>query len=364
MRLHLPAIPHTVTRGDFSHCAFTGKVQRFSPMLRRYGFEVVHYGVEGSVSGADIDIELMSTEEHLAALGVETYHTASTGFVGENARVDAPVYYQFNYALRQALKEQLEAGDILCLPFGVAHDSAWKGLPLVDTGKVTVIETGIGYPEPFALHRVYESEAWRHWMMGKESRGGCDWNTPRREWVIPNYYTVDDWPLGPGHGNRIVYFGRITEVKGCAIIPLLARERPDLEFVLCGQGDPAPYLTQPNVHYLPPVHGEERAVLLGHARATLHPSRFAEPFCGAAVEAMLCGTPVITSNFGAFTETVIDGVTGRRCEFDLRQWVKALDDVASFDRAEIRRRTVARYSTLTVGAMYAEAFTQVVNERE
>ena len=29
MKLHLLALPHTVTRADFSHCAFTGKVQRF-----------------------------------------------------------------------------------------------------------------------------------------------------------------------------------------------------------------------------------------------------------------------------------------------------------------------------------------------
>ena len=34
IRLHLLAIPHTITTDDFSHCAFTGKVLRFSPMMR------------------------------------------------------------------------------------------------------------------------------------------------------------------------------------------------------------------------------------------------------------------------------------------------------------------------------------------
>jgi hypothetical protein len=53
IRLHLLAIPHTITRDEFSHCAFTGKVQRFAPMLQscrasdgRQVFEVYHYGVE------------------------------------------------------------------------------------------------------------------------------------------------------------------------------------------------------------------------------------------------------------------------------------------------------------------------------
>ena len=63
IRLHLLAIPHTVTRDDFSHCAFTGKVQRFAPMMRSRGFEVYHYGVETSQSGATVDVNLMTLEE-------------------------------------------------------------------------------------------------------------------------------------------------------------------------------------------------------------------------------------------------------------------------------------------------------------
>ncbi len=34
---------------------------------------------------------------------------------------------------------------------------------------------------------------------------------------------------------------------------------------------------------------------------------------GAGVEAMLCGTPLLGSNYGAFQETIIHGVTGFRC---------------------------------------------------
>ena len=31
--LHLPALAHTITTDEFSHCAFTGKVLRFAPMV-------------------------------------------------------------------------------------------------------------------------------------------------------------------------------------------------------------------------------------------------------------------------------------------------------------------------------------------
>jgi len=33
IRLHIPGIPYTITRDEFSHDAFTGKVKKFS---RRY----------------------------------------------------------------------------------------------------------------------------------------------------------------------------------------------------------------------------------------------------------------------------------------------------------------------------------------
>ena len=62
-RLHLPAIPHTLTHDDYSHCAFTGKVLRFSSMMRSRGFEVIHYGTEGSKSGATRDVQMFTKKE-------------------------------------------------------------------------------------------------------------------------------------------------------------------------------------------------------------------------------------------------------------------------------------------------------------
>ena len=71
-----------------------------------------------------------------------------------------------------------------------------------------------------------------------------------------------------------------------------------------------PDSTVPNTVYAPPVLGRARSAVLGGATALLAPSAFIEPFCGAAVEAQLCGTPVVCTSYGAFTETVEDGATG------------------------------------------------------
>ena len=62
-RLHLPAIPHTITSPRYSHCAFTGKVLRFAPMMQSRGYQVYHYGVEGSEAGADVNVDILTAQE-------------------------------------------------------------------------------------------------------------------------------------------------------------------------------------------------------------------------------------------------------------------------------------------------------------
>ena len=46
------------------------------------------------------------------------------------------------------------------------------------------------------------------------------------------------------------------------------------------------------------------------------PIRWPEPFGLVMVEAMACGTPVVTTNWGAAPELVEDGVTGFRRDSD------------------------------------------------
>lgn len=362
MRLHLLGLPHTVTSRSFSHCAFTGKVLRFAPMLRAQGFEVIHYGVAGAQSGATEDVVLMEQDEHLALLGQKAYHENPLAFVGDKALVGSDLYKHFNFRLRDELIDRLEPGDVVCLPFGYAHQNATRGIDLLKTGEAVEVETGIGYPNPCTIRRVFESQAWRHWVMGKEEREGMGWESPRQEWVIPNYYNVGDWPLRTAlsaRGRRtVVFLGRINETKGCAVIPRLAAAFPDLLFVMRGQGDPTPYMGLPNVEYEPPINGDGRAEYLGDAAVALFPSRMVEPFCGAAVEAMLCGTPVLTGDFGAFTETNLNGITGYRCANE-GDFVRSLDWAMALDREVVAASACARFSTEVCGPMYANVFDDV-----
>jgi len=359
IRLHIPGIPHTITRSEYSHCAFTGKVLRFAPMMRSRGFEVYHYGVETSESGATEQIQLMSKAEWttLRHASYKFLHPAMSdaeitaklddpaSFIGDLANFNTPLWVEFNKRLAVEVKKHYrsKATDIFCIPM-----NPYQGVEALDLIKV---ETGIGYPNSSEKYRIFESYAWLHAHLAK-GNGNNYW------FVVPNYFDVHEWPLSLSPKiDTVGFLGRIGNTKGCHEIVAIAREFPTKRFILCGQGDPTPFLKAPNIFYKPPIHGTERAEYLGSLVACVAPSEFVEPFCGVAVEAQLCGTPVMTKDYGGQTETVENFKTGLRCHTlaDYRHGLQmALD--GAFDRAYIRERAVRLYDMYNVARQYEYAF--------
>jgi glycosyltransferase involved in cell wall biosynthesis len=97
---------------------------------------------------------------------------------------------------------------------------------------------------------------------------------------------------------------------------------------------------------------------MARAQAVFTPTLYLEPFNQVAVEAQLCGTPVISTDFGGFTETVEHGATGFRCSY-LGEFVQALREAPRLDPAYIRARAEALYSLDAVKPQYQRYFERV-----
>ena len=345
MRLHLLGLPHTVTRPAFSHCAFTGKVQRFSPMMRSLGYELVHYGVAGAESGANEQVDVMTEARQHELLG-HAFEDKSRLYE-TNVQVESPLFREFNAALKAELERRVEPGDIVLNTYGYGHYEA------VHTHRGINIESGIGYPDCYLPFRVYDSYAWQAFQQGKHGWGGSSY-----EWVVPNYFDVSEWPVTLSPEGYVLYFGRIGYHKGCHVVAEIAKRMPDTRFVLCGQGDPTPFLISDNIEYRQPVSGTARAALLGNAKAVLMPTQYIEPFGKVAVEAMLTGTPVLASPFGAFPEILEPGKTGFLPRV-LNEWVRGIALAEQLDRQAIADRARERYSLAAVGPMYDAVFAQL-----
>jgi glycosyltransferase involved in cell wall biosynthesis len=368
IRLHIPAIPYTITRHEYSHDAFTGKVKRFAPMMRSRGFEVFHYGIETSESGANKDIQLM-TKDEWTKLRIESLkflepdisteeaikkHEDITVVPAHHSNWSTPLSIKFNEILRSKLKENYRGTqtDIVCIPLSRMYDIAVK-----DCDYVTV-EFGIGYSGSYLNYRIFESYSWMSHNLAVESK--C----PQNYWfVIPHAFDVSEFKLSlKPNKKRIGFLGRIGNCKGVTIIVELAKQFPDIEFIICGAGDPLPFLTRPNIIYKPPIHGKERSDYLGECSAVLCPTVYLEPFGCAAVEAQLCGTPVICSDAGGMVETVEHFKSGLRCHTlaDYCYGVQyALD--GKFDRKYIRERAVSLYDMHKLAYKYEYIFKSVLD---
>jgi glycosyltransferase involved in cell wall biosynthesis len=324
---------------------------RFGPMLGMYGHDVIHYGVGEPETGGWADhVDVMSGARQEELLGYDPLEP-SPKFVGRSTNVDSPLYREFNSNLRTLLagREWDPEQDIICLPFGHAHERALSPYLL----RNFAVETGIGYPTCITGYRMYESYAWMHWHLGRDQRPA--WVS---EWVVPNYFDVDEWPLrpeAPKASDYVLYFGRLTSVKGLNVVWNLAKMRPDLTFVLCGQGDPKPWLTEPNIEYREPVHGKDRAALMHGARCVLLPTEYVEPFGGVAAEAMMTGTPVLTCDSGAFTEYV---PPMWRCH-TAKDWLQGLDNTAFVVPDMVRDYVLPRFGMAAVGSKYHGIFNSI-----
>jgi len=370
IRLHLPAIPHTITRNEFSHCAFTGKVLRFPSMMIKQGYEVYHYGVETSEPNATVNIDILQKDEW-NKLRIQSYKTLKNlndvsdeevlqllennkKFVGDLANINTILYKTFNVKFREALIKNYRSSktDIICLPYGKSHDLALENLDVVS------VESGIGHPDSYRNYRIFESYAWLHYTIGKEKI-----NCPNYFFVAPIYYNVLEFPLSlKPEKNKIGFFGRICDVKGLCVIVDIAKRFPDVEFVICGQGDPNKYLTEPNIKYKEPIHSSERGEFLGSLTGMIAPSLYVEPFCSSAVEAQLTGCPVICFANGAFLETVENFKTGLHCHTlqDFCYGVQmCLDN--KFDRQYIGDRSRKLYDMYNVSKQYDYIFRNIMD---
>jgi glycosyltransferase involved in cell wall biosynthesis len=342
MRLHLVGIFHTQHKASFSHCAFTGKALRFPKMMQKYGYHIIEYSNEGSESTADEKVVILDNAQFENLYGSRK----KSDFFGDNATIGSDGHRLFEEKLVVEMQKRIQPGDIVCHPFGHAHQILMSVF-----SNNRHVETGIGYPTLMPdSFRIFESYAWMHYHQGKEGRNGRNY-----EWVVPNYYDLDDWKPKYKHGEYLAFLGRITSLKGIDTIRAIA-DYSEYPIVLHGQGDPSQW-QHPMIEYRGPISGRKRSEFLGGARALLAPTVFTEPFCGMAVEAMLCGTPVISVNYGAMTETVQPGM-GFRCH-TLQDWLDAIDDVGTLNRTFIAKTARAKYSLEACGAKYDKIFKQL-----
>lgn len=352
IRLHVLAVPHTASTKEYTVCAFTQKVINFCKMYKEQGMHVIHYGHERSEVICDEHVTVTNDALLEKVYGIYDWKNQGLRFDQNDE-----VYQTFNKNCIKEIAKRKKPNDIILSFFGNGHK------PVTDAhSDLICVEPSIGYGSSYAPFKVYESYAVMHGLQGPEKVSTAEYKF--YDAVIPSGFDLSEFEYRDTKEDYFLMCGRLIWSKGVDIAAEVTG-RLGVKLILAGTTfGPAdcnlPNGWPPHVEYVGYADVEKRKKLMAGAKGLFCPTIYNEPFGYVAIEAMLSGTPVITVDWGAFTETVQHGVTGYRCR-TLEQFLWAAKNIDTISPKACRDWAAANYNFRKVGKMYEEYFQSLIN---
>jgi glycosyltransferase involved in cell wall biosynthesis len=278
-----------------------------------------------------------------------------------NAEVDASAYHL------AALKEVYDRAD----EFDIIHSHLdYLTMPFAAATRVPTVMTLHGRIDRDEFRRAYEA-------FGGAKRGATAANfvaisdsqrrfQPHLNWVATIHHGIDvqSFPYYPTPDNYLCFIGRISPEKGPERAIKVAK-RAGVPLKIAAKVGPndrayfsevvAPLLDDPLIEFLGELDEVSKRDLMGHARALLLPIDWPEPFGLVYIEALACGTPVLTSPHGSAPELLRDGVTAYFGN-TVADLVEAVGRLPSIKRATCRREAQERFDASRMAMEYSSIY--------
>lgn len=342
MRFHVLGLPQVGTTKDYYLCGFVPAIVNFCKMMKSLGHTVILYTSEENTAPCDEAVTVITKEEQKEWLG-------DTNYVFAPFEITYGFWGLMNDRIIAEIAKRKQPHDFICTIAGSSQKAVAEAHPDLMT-----VEYQVGYEGAFAKYCVFGTHAWRQYIYGKYSAA---FDSRFFDAVIPLAYDLYDYPTPTApKEDFVLYAGRMTPRKGICIA-IEAAKRAKVKLKLIGPGKP-PLLPE-GCEYLGTVSHEERNRLMAAAQAVLVPTLYNEPFGSVVVEANLCGTPVITTDWGSFPELVQNGVNGFRCNL-LGEFAFAIDLATELNRGFIRNNAIAKYSLETIAPRYQAYFERLM----
>jgi len=190
--------------------------------------------------------------------------------------------------------------------------------------------------------------------------------------VIHHGIAVEEFPLGKGDGGYALFLGRLHPSKGAHVAARVARaagtplriagklsEPVEIEYFV----ERVKPLLSADIEYVGELSHEDKLRSLGEATCLLNPIEWPEPFGMVMVEALACGTPVVTTRQGAAPEIVQDSVVGFVCD-DEESLVRATRRIGEIDRAGCRTYVDQHFSVPRMVEHHLALYERVISSRK
>lgn len=207
--------------------------------------------------------------------------------------------------------------------------------------------------------------------------------------VVHNAIGLNDFKLETAKKDYFVTLGRFTPDKNQGLAAKLCQEL-DLPLkmigIVAGLADPkelaaeianpssqlrsnadfryyrdqiVPTLIDGKIEYVGGPPNDIKNDLIGHAKALLFPINWEEPFGMAPIEALACGTPVVSMARGALPEIIDHGVNGflAKTEAEFKKYMTMVDQI---DPAACRKSVEDKFSAQVMADSYLKLYQQIM----
>lgn len=254
--------------------------------------------------------------------------------------------------------------------YDIVHNHiGWRLLPFADLIEAPIVTTLHG-----PLDIGYQQEVYGAYKTANYVSISLKQRAPLPDLnYVGNVYNgirVDTFEYEEHPQDYFAFLGRMSPEKG-PVQAIKAAQQAGVKLLMAAKVDVAdkeffsrevePLIDGEQIKFIGEVDHPGKVALLKGARALLAPIQWEEPFGLFFVEAMACGTPVITMRRGSTPELIIEQKTGFICDsFD--QIVAAINKVDQLDRAASREHVQKLFSAEQMGKGYMEVFEQLVKK--
>lgn len=337
--LHILGLPHTRISEVFSTCAFTQKILNFRKIL-----DILWYKYKIYSPGGEWVVQCMTNEERDRIFKGNTWQTMYDRSNTEGRDI-------FNVNAINEINSCKRAGDLIIATYGELNDKIIQGtdLPAMELG---IWYRGVSQKSKYKVFESYARMNYVYWSFGLSPN---DYDC-----VIPNYYDLKQFCRTDYPNTKeeyILFVGRLNWEKWPQVAVDVAKKLGVKIKVAWQKGTRE---IDPYCEYVGVVGIWERSMLMAGAKAFFMPTQYVEPFGGVAVEAMLCWTPIITSDNGGQHEINVHWLTGYRCR-SFNEYVEAYKNIDKIERKVVHDWACSQYSLEVIAPLYKKQIDKVLD---
>ncbi len=153
--------------------------------------------------------------------------------------------------------------------------------------------------------------------------------------------------------------GQAIEIAKKAGVKLLMAAKVDAVDKEFFENKVRPLIDGDQIQFIGEVNHNEKVKFLKNAKALIAPIQWEEPFGLFFIEAMACGTPVVTMKRGSVSEIVVNGKTGFICE-DIDEASEKIKSIGKIERIDCYNHVKENFSAEKMAEEYTKVYVKVL----